>query len=284
MATLNTSATYILSNLFLGAGKLLAVPSTNGNSEPEMLSSTSGSPSSDAQWFLTPTNMDPFYRLHTRSGGESLSLDVVNSGGASGSTDLQMAPTGEYSGQLWRFDEWPSSSNTPFRYRLSNNFTGLDKHLDTYSDTFVPFLGDGDHTGQHWNLQVFGNTKSEGTATATATGTGTVTGARSVTGTGGAGGGLSVGGIVGIVVGGVAALGLLVLGILFIIMRSKRKSRSRAAAVEQVAVADVKSEGPPPVYDASGVAAYVEAGGRHEPAELSTGSVPVRPAELPGGA
>ncbi|KAK0653119.1 hypothetical protein B0T16DRAFT_435556 [Cercophora newfieldiana] len=168
MATLDTSATYTLSNMFTGPGKLLAVPSDPGSgTKPELLSATTNTPPNHAQWFLTSTDLDPFYRLHTVSGGESLSLDVINSGGESASSDLHMAATGRYSGQYWRFDEWQASDGTSFIYRISNNFTGLEKHLDVYSDTLVPFLTGGDFTGQHWRVEVVDSKTGTGTGTGT---------------------------------------------------------------------------------------------------------------------
>jgi hypothetical protein len=282
MASLDTSATYTLTNMFLGPGKLLAVPAADGNTKPGMLSTSpnENKPPPDAQWFLTSTNIDPFYRLHTRSGGEALSLDVINDAGASGSIDLHLAPTGQYSGQYWRFDEWPADG-TPFRYRLSNNFTGLDKHLDVYSDTLVPHLAGGDFTGQHWNLgAVKVETSATGTGTGSAEETVVVTASSSATAApGGGGGGLSTGGIVGVVIGGVAALGLLVSVILFVVMSSKRR-RSRDGVDQGTPSADVKTEFSP-VYDASGAPGYGQTSG-YGPAELSSGSVPVQPSELGG--
>jgi hypothetical protein len=37
-------------------------------------------------------------------------------------------------------------------YKLTNDFTGPEESLDTYNDTHEPFLGTGDHSGQHWTL------------------------------------------------------------------------------------------------------------------------------------
>lgn len=36
---------------------------------------------------------------------------------------------------------------------LRNDYSGEELHLDTYSDTKQGFLGEGDHTGQHWVLE-----------------------------------------------------------------------------------------------------------------------------------
>ncbi|KAJ2990590.1 hypothetical protein NUW58_g2871 [Xylaria curta] len=110
--------------------------------------SSSPAPSS-AQWFLTPTDEPPFYRLHSTALGEGQSLDVVNDNGTS-SINVQMAATGNYSGQYWRFDQWPA--DPAGTYRLTNNFTGIRMNLDVYSNTLQPHLASGDHSGQHWTL------------------------------------------------------------------------------------------------------------------------------------
>jgi len=63
MALLDTSATYTLTNMFLGPEKLLAVPAADGDTKPGMLSTSpsDSKPLSDAEYFLTSTNVDPFY-------------------------------------------------------------------------------------------------------------------------------------------------------------------------------------------------------------------------------
>ncbi|KAI0116319.1 hypothetical protein GGR51DRAFT_500999 [Nemania sp. FL0031] len=146
MATLDTSRIYTLTNAYTESGKILALGEPS--STLRMTEVISGSASStSAQWFLTPTSLSPFYRLHTTSLGSGMSLDVLNDNGTS-SVGLHMAATGDYSGQYWRFDSWSTGGG----YRLSNNFTGPGMHLDVYSDTLEAHLAGDDHTGQHWTL------------------------------------------------------------------------------------------------------------------------------------
>ncbi|KAI1124163.1 hypothetical protein F5Y10DRAFT_36979 [Nemania abortiva] len=146
MATLDTSRIYSLTNAYTESGKVLSADSPR--SSLQMREVVSGAaPSASAQWFLTPTTLSPFYRLHTTSLGEGMSLDVLNDNGTS-SVGLHMAATGDYSGQYWRFDPWATGGG----YRLSNNFTGPAMHLDVYSDTLQAHLASDDHTGQHWTL------------------------------------------------------------------------------------------------------------------------------------
>lgn len=62
-------------------------------------------------------------------------------------TKPHLATEGNYSGQLWTLDGWGDST-----WRLSNAYSGDDLHLGTYLDTHEPFMGDGNHSGQHWTI------------------------------------------------------------------------------------------------------------------------------------
>jgi hypothetical protein len=137
-----------------------------------------------------------WYRFTNNYTGPTLSLDVVNDGGQASSGTLQMANSGNFSGQYWRFIPNPSPSSPTYAlytqflgpnkrldvygddktkphladagnysgqiwtiaswgdgtWRLTNAYSGSGLHLDVYSDTKVPFMGDGDHTGQHWHI------------------------------------------------------------------------------------------------------------------------------------
>ncbi|KAH8827605.1 hypothetical protein DL96DRAFT_1599628 [Flagelloscypha sp. PMI_526] len=175
MATIDASQVYLLTNNYTGSGRYLA-----------------SCISTQARWYLTPAQ-GVFYNLHTVDGGQGYSLDVLNDAGTS-SIRLIMTQTAGTSGQLWRFDVW-SSFGIP-DYRLSNNFTGVDMHLDVYSDTLEPHLANGDHTGQHWLLRSMGSTTPANTPSASgASGGGTTKG------------GISPGAIAGIVIGSIVALG-----------------------------------------------------------------------------
>ncbi|RFU76337.1 carbohydrate-binding module family 13 [Trichoderma arundinaceum] len=145
MSTINTSKIYVLKNSFTAAAKILAL-SANGNSLSMV---DTGSAGPGGYWFLTPTHTTNYYRLHTIVNGVKQSLDVINDSGVQ-STKLHLTNTGSYSGQFWRFDDW--RTNPAYPYRLSNNFTGPNAHLDVYSDTLVAHLAGGDYTGQHWTL------------------------------------------------------------------------------------------------------------------------------------
>ncbi|KAL7914157.1 carbohydrate-binding module family 13 protein [Trichoderma velutinum] len=145
MAAIDTSKIYVLKNSYTAENKILAM--TSSGDSLSMIDAHSVSP--NALWFLTPTTRSNYYRLHTIASGVKQSLDVINDGVEN--VNLHMADTGNYSGQFWRFDNWtPGGQGYP--YRLSNTFTGQDKHLDVYSDTFVAHLAGNNHSGQHWEL------------------------------------------------------------------------------------------------------------------------------------
>ena len=88
--------------------------------------------------------MGASYAFRTLYLGDDLSLDIVNDGV---NTTPCLAQTGNYSGQYWSVTEWGDGT-----CKLTNDFTGPAKSLDTSSDTHAPFMDTGDHTGQHWTL------------------------------------------------------------------------------------------------------------------------------------
>lgn len=147
MATIDTSRDFILTNSYTGSDTALDCSSSDGTLG---MSLVDPSVADSQRWFVATTDISPFYRLHTIFLGTSQSLDVINDNGTN-SIYLHMTGTGQYTGQYWRFDPWPSG-DAGGGYRLSNNFTGPDMHLDVYSDTLQPHLADGDYTGQHWTL------------------------------------------------------------------------------------------------------------------------------------
>ncbi|KAF2111511.1 hypothetical protein BDV96DRAFT_184254 [Lophiotrema nucula] len=273
MGTLDLSSKYILTNAYTLSSKQLA---SNGD---QIFMDGVGNTDSH-QWYLTSTTLSSYYRLHTVANGDTESLDVLNDNGTS-STSLQFYQTGSYQGQYWRLDDWGDGT-----FRLSNEYTGLDMHLDTYSGTLEPFLGDGDHTGQHWSFSRVGGASSSSSSSVSSTATSTsVSNAFSTSYTSQAAvassstpavasnshsSSLPIGAIVGIAIGGVLALVLCVCAVVFF-LRSRRAS-SRSTAVENA--------GNPPSYYAAQEKG-VNAGGYHAPAELVGGEVH-SPVELAG--
>ena len=146
--------------------------------------------------FMAAPIPSQWYRLTNAYTGPNIALDVVNDNGTASSGILQMAPSGNFSGQYWQLIPYPSASSNTYAlftsflgpnkrldvygndatkphlsdagnysgqiwtispwgdgtWRLWNQFSGSSLHLDVYSDTKVPFMGDGDHTGQHWTF------------------------------------------------------------------------------------------------------------------------------------
>ena len=85
-----------------------------------------------------------WYRLTNASLGESYSLDTANDG----INDPMMAPTGNYSGQFWRFSAEGSA------YRMTNAFLGLGRSLDNIADGSNPLFmcESNQYKGQRWHL------------------------------------------------------------------------------------------------------------------------------------
>jgi LysM domain len=128
---------YRLTNNYLGSGVSLEVHS-DGSRRLKM------APTGDysgQHWLLVDWGNGK-YALRTLYLGDGYSLDVINDGT---NTTPWLASTGDFSGQYWTLGTWPDRN-----YRLT--ITGPGMSLDTYAGTHEPFLGAGDHSGQHWML------------------------------------------------------------------------------------------------------------------------------------
>lgn len=290
MATIDTSEFYLLTNSYSGAGLILAVSPSDSST---LTMSSLSSDSSYTEWFFTLTDISPFYRLHTVSGGLGEALDVVNDAGTS-SINLHMTSTGQYSGQYWRLDPWPAS-DAGGGYQLSNNFTGLAMHLDVYSDTLQPHLANGDTTGQHWTLNIAPDataTSSPGTTSTTAVttsntlttttttaitvvesgpSTSTSTSLTTATAQGRGAEPLSAGQITGIAVGGIAVLAI-VAGMIAFMLAKRAKATRRHTGVglttDDKWVQQCVVPPPPPYYSGAWRAELGGEGRQSLPVEL----------------
>ena len=97
-----------------------------------------------------------WYRLTNTFTGPNLSLDVVNDNGLNSSGQLQMATSGDYSGQYWQLSPNPNpSSSTNALFTL---FLGANKRLDVFSANNTPHLADaGNSPGQIWTITAWGD-------------------------------------------------------------------------------------------------------------------------------
>jgi hypothetical protein len=150
MTNIDTSKSYVLTNnytttrYYLGAEHpdhvLMKAFKSSSQPEPRKLPGT---------WVCAKTDKPGYYRLHSGETGfdKSRALDVFNDNGTD-SLHVHLAPTGRYSGQFWRLDDWGDGT-----YKLTNTFTGHGRHLDVYADTLQPHLAPGNCTGQHWTLE-----------------------------------------------------------------------------------------------------------------------------------
>ena len=78
-----------------------------------------------------------------------LALDIFNAD----KSVPHLTKPGWYSGQYWRLESWEEDGDGLEDVRLTNDYSGQELHLDTYSGSKKGFLGDGDHTGQHWVVE-----------------------------------------------------------------------------------------------------------------------------------
>jgi hypothetical protein len=144
MEPLSTSYWYRLTNLYATGLALDVVNDAEQSSSGRLKMAPIGNYSGQ-YWRLVhyPTASSPTYALYTRFLGEQKRLDVYGDN----KTKPHLADAGNYSGQIWTIAPWGDST-----WRLTNKYSGPDLHLDVYSDTMEPFMGDGDHSGQHWQL------------------------------------------------------------------------------------------------------------------------------------
>ncbi|MBC7777248.1 MAG: RICIN domain-containing protein [Phycisphaerae bacterium] len=93
-----------------------------------------------------------FYRLTTQWQGDDKSLDIVNDG--KNNNQLQLAKTGNYSGQYWKIT--PISGGY---YRLTTYWQGDDKSLDVINDgknNKLHLAKTGNYSGQYWKITALG--------------------------------------------------------------------------------------------------------------------------------
>lgn len=105
-------------------------------------------------------HIDPsaYYRLTNNYLGTHKALDVVNDGTNSGK--LQMAKTGNFSGQFWHFAKL-SGEGSNAKYSLRTQFLGEGRSLDVVNDAGVNSrslrLADtGNFSGQSWTVTPWG--------------------------------------------------------------------------------------------------------------------------------
>lgn len=149
---IDTKAYYRLTNIYLGAFQSLDV--VDDASRFGKLKMANSGNFSGQFWHFALLNddvNDPKYALRTLFLGEGFSLDVdveINN------CSLHMAATGGFSGQFWTITSWRDATES---FRLTNDFTGPNFHLDTYADTYEPFLDSDNHSGQHWQFEKIGD-------------------------------------------------------------------------------------------------------------------------------
>jgi immune inhibitor A len=90
-----------------------------------------------------------WYRLKNTFQPATHCLDVVNDNGASSNGFLNMAATGNFSGQHWQLK--PNGDGT---YFLRTLFLGASRHLGVQSDKKTPILEPANESakGQYWTI------------------------------------------------------------------------------------------------------------------------------------
>ena len=145
MTAPTTSQWYRLTNAFIGPNLSLDVVNDDGTASSGVLQMSPSGNFSGQYWQLTPypSSSSSTYALFTWFLGPNKRLDVYGND----VTKPHLADAGDYSGQIWTISPWGDGT-----WQLWNQYSGRGLHLDTYSDTKVPFMDDGDHTGQHWTF------------------------------------------------------------------------------------------------------------------------------------
>jgi len=245
----NTSEMYVLSNSLSGPTRRIASSPDN-----PYLTMVFPSNSPSEQWYFSRTEKDRFYRLHTKQRGDSTSFDIINDRGIN-SIDLWFYETGkapgQYLGQYWSIDPWGDGT-----FKLSNNYTGLGRNLDVYSDGTGPHLAEGISSGQHWTLARFdplspvSSASSISSSASPALSSSTSSSTNSSTSSSSTGssnsvnavkhGGLSRGGIAGVVIGSVVAFMLLC----YLCLRLATRHQKHQAEHSVTNIDDVRKSSP----------------------------------------
>ncbi|CAI6331923.1 unnamed protein product [Periconia digitata] len=153
MATIDFSSTYLLTNSMLGSSGILGSTLNNDTLVIEPPKS-----SQNQLWFVTATEDQGSYRLHTVQKGDNYALDINYE-----TLDLRFFDVGQgQGGQKWKFDT--SDDGT---FKLSNNYTGPDKHLEVTRCCLKMILANGDNPGQHWGLHKVAADLSSSTTSST---------------------------------------------------------------------------------------------------------------------
>jgi hypothetical protein len=144
------AASYRLTTSFLGpeaslvAGALVDEPDT-------ALAFTSVTGDTRIEWFITPLDSG-FFRITNRALGDSLSLDIVNSGDMN---QLTMTDSSNVTGQRWQI----TPLNNGF-CRLTTEFLGPDISLDVTNPNEIPYVPimrpTSNVTGQFWQFTALG--------------------------------------------------------------------------------------------------------------------------------
>ena len=147
----DTSAYYRLTNNWLGYSQALDVVE-DGTKSGKLTMAATGNTSGQHWHFaqLEHPGEGLRYALRSQHRGEGFSLDVRNDAGVNSRT-VELAVTGLFSGQYWTVTPWGDGS-----FRLTNDFTGPERHLDTYSGSEELHMGDGNRYGQHWHFERIG--------------------------------------------------------------------------------------------------------------------------------
>lgn len=224
----------------------------------------------NTQWYLTeaPPPHEGYFRLHTPATGDAKSLDVLNDNGFS-SKEVRFYTTGDYSGQLWKRDPWGDGT-----YKLSNNFTGPNVHLDMLTNSYHPYLESGKGSAPRWifeeadgeatsavtsSLQAVATsvlpagTQTLSTSSTSAAPTPMVSLPASTTPRERA---TPLGAIIGSAIGGLAALTICICAVIYVLRRKRTKSIS-ASADQYYAPPAVRSSGPPDYAIATSEKQYV---------------------------
>lgn len=148
-------STQTLTNSFLGPQYTLHPHPPSKKVHPNALRLASKK-SEALVWTITPSPKDAA-KCHistTLSNGQPKRLDLYNDNSGD-KTRVCLADPGDYSGQYWRFVPCEQQSSAAGRwFKLSNDWTGKGWFLDTYSDSYVAHMSQGDLSGQRWWVTV----------------------------------------------------------------------------------------------------------------------------------
>lgn len=152
LVSFDPNSWYKLTNHYCGADTPLDIVNDAGKDSSGALKMAAWGPHghSGQYWRFRPhEDNDGTFKLCTMFLGTKKCLDVY----VDDKTRPHLADAGKCPSQKWRIVPWLRDGRWDGTYKLWNLYGGKDLVLDTYAGSKRPYMGEGSHSGKHWNIE-----------------------------------------------------------------------------------------------------------------------------------